>query len=193
MTERIGDWLQTYSGQQFWPLDPRANEVSLHDIAHHLAMLCRFGGACRSFYSVAEHSVRVSLHAESVARAEQLHPRRVRLLAIAGLLHDAGEAYLVDVPRPIKSYLGGYREAETGVQNAVWEKFQIPADVAHDPIVHQADEDLLATEFRDLMWPNAQRSQLLGVALQACISPVSTIDAEDWFLDRYAHLHRVAF
>src|ERR1700693_75116 len=54
---RKGDWIQTFTGRQFWPLDPRPEEVCIEDIAHGLSNECRFAGQCRSFYSVAQHSV----------------------------------------------------------------------------------------------------------------------------------------
>ena len=81
MSERRGDWIQTYLGIQFWPLDPRPEEVMLFDIAHSLSNMCRFTGHCREFYSVAQHSVIVS---QNVPRED----------AAWGLLHDASEAYM---------------------------------------------------------------------------------------------------
>lgn len=107
-----GDWIQTAMGRQFWPIDPRPDEVFLDDIAHHLSMLCRFGGACLRFYSVAEHCV-------LLARAA---PRPIRRWA---LLHDAAEAYLVDVPRPIKPFLVGYDQAEARIMNCVAIRFNL--------------------------------------------------------------------
>ncbi|KKL86801.1 hypothetical protein LCGC14_1941060, partial [marine sediment metagenome] len=55
--QRLGDWIQTASGTKVWPLDARVEEILLSDIAHHLSNLCRFTGACRKFYSVAQHVV----------------------------------------------------------------------------------------------------------------------------------------
>src|SRR6266700_4788978 len=101
-----GDWIQTAMGRKFWPMDPRSGEVFIDDIAHALSMLCRFGGHCIRFYSVAEHSVLLSRVAEP----------RFKLWA---LLHDASEAYLADVPRPVKPALVGYKDAEERVQRAI--------------------------------------------------------------------------
>lgn len=107
-----GDWIQTAMGRQFWPMDPRPDEVFLDDIAHALSMLCRFGGHCLRFYSVAEHSV---LMARAAAPA-------VKRWA---LLHDASEAYLVDVPRPLKPFLIGYDKAEAKIMTAVAFRFNL--------------------------------------------------------------------
>ncbi len=135
--KRKGDWLQTYTGKQFWPLDPRKKDVCLEDIAHALSLLCRFGGHCREFYSVAQHSVLVAAHCPVGMRAQ-------------GLMHDATEAYLVDVPRPIKKHLGGYSDIERGLACVIGKRFGLElADLPAE--VHEADNRALRTEQRDLM------------------------------------------
>jgi hypothetical protein len=126
-----GDWVQTAMGHQFWPIDPRADEVFIEDIAHALSMLCRFGGHCLRFYSVAEHSVLLS---RAAAPADKLW----------ALLHDASEAYLVDVPRPLKPFLAGYREAEVKIMTAVCERFGLAPDMP--PAVKEADGRILFDE-----------------------------------------------
>ncbi len=138
---RLGDWIQTYTGQVFYPLDPRPEEIHIADIAHSLSMQCRFSGHVREFYSVAEHSVRVSIacppeHAEW------------------GLLHDASEAYLIDLPRPLKRFseMGRlYMEAESRVMSAVCERFGLSIQIPS--IVERLDRVLLMTEKRDLNHP----------------------------------------
>ena len=109
-------WIQTFTGRQFWPLEPRADEIFIEDIAHHLSNLCRFTGACRSFYSVAQHSVLVSLCAPPGENP------------LWGLLHDASEAYLIDVARPVKrsAALVGYRVAEARMMEVICECFGLP-------------------------------------------------------------------
>lgn len=128
---RKGDWIQTHSGVMFWPLDPRADEVVIEDIAHALSMQCRFGGHSNRFYSVAEHSLLVS----------SLLPPALRLW---GLLHDAAEAYVIDLPRPLKRCLPGYCEIEDRVLAAVAERFglALPMPAA----VKAADEAMLMAE-----------------------------------------------
>lgn len=111
MTRR-GDWMQTFTGRQFWPMDPRPEDIFIEDIAHALSMQCRYAGHCIRFYSVAEHSVHV---------ARAVSPEN-RLWA---LLHDASEAYLLHIPRPVKPWLDGYEEAEAAVILAVMQRFNL--------------------------------------------------------------------
>jgi 5'-deoxynucleotidase YfbR-like HD superfamily hydrolase len=99
-------WIQTYTGKPFWPLEPELGEIDIVDIAHALSMQCRYSGHTKRFYSVAEHSVHIS---------NSVSPEN----ALWGLLHDASEAYLVDIPRPLKPYLPQYKEAETRCMMAI--------------------------------------------------------------------------
>lgn len=158
---RVGDWIQTFSGGQFWPLDPRADEVKLTDIAHQLAKICRFGGATLDFYSVAEHSLRVA----------DLVPPELRLQA---LLHDAAEAYCGDVVRPLKRNLTGYDAIESRIAFAIGEKFGVDLVNLH-PLVIQADNEMLAVEFRDLLAHRGDRKPLpeppRGVRIYETLTP----------------------
>jgi hypothetical protein len=133
-------WIQTYSGGRFYPHAPRASDVRIDDIAHALSNMCRFTGHCSHFYSVAQHSVLV---AGAVAKPYRLQ----------ALLHDASEAYLVDIPRPLKRLpqFAGYLAMEAATQAAIYEAFGIEPDEASNQAVDFADKVLLATEARDLM------------------------------------------
>lgn len=143
MSGRTGDWMQTYRGRQFWPMDPRAAEVELDDIAHALSMQCRFAGHTTYFYSVAEHCV----HLASAVPAEH---------ALWALLHDASEAYLVDVPRPVKPSLTGYLQAEARVMAAVCDRFGLdramPAAVRHADVGILTDERIQAMASPPAPW-----------------------------------------
>lgn len=145
MNQRKGDWFQTYSGRVFWLLDPRAEDVCLEDIAHPLANQCRFNGHTRCFYSVAQHSVLVSGH---IGRNNRELGEE---LGLWGLMHDAAEAYLGDMVKPLKLSMPDYRAAEARVMSAICEHFGLP--VQEPPAVKWADRVLLATERRDLMMP----------------------------------------
>lgn len=154
--DRNSDWSQTFTGRKAFAMDPRAEDVCLEDIAHSLALQCRFGGHCREPYSVAEHSVRVALYVQE--KASLLNPTEwafdaPRRLTLAALLHDASEAYLTDIIRPVKSHprMRPYCEAERVMQAIINEWAGLPADAHKGRLVHEADEVLLATEARDLM------------------------------------------
>lgn len=157
---RRGDFIQTFTGKQFWPLDPRADEVDIRDIAHALAMQCRYAGHCLRFYSVSEHSVLL---------ARWLAAKYGAAMGLAGLLHDATEAYLIDVPRPIKPALEGYKRIESDVYYAVAKRFNLPHEIPDE--VHEADSRILLDERAQNMapatytggWPDAEP---LGVRLQ---------------------------
>lgn len=179
MILRNGDWIQTYSRRRFYPLDPRAEEVYIEDIARGLSMCCRFAGQIREFYSVAQHSVFVSQHCDP---KDALH----------GLLHDASEAYIIDLPRPIKRdpAFAFYREAEKQIMRAIWEAFGLTPDEPES--VHKADGRALATEARDLFidgplddWTNS-----IEPPCKTKIRALSPEAAEHAFLQRFAELYR---
>lgn len=144
LPEANDGWMQTFTGRAFRPLDPNPDDVCIEDIAHHLSLLCRFGGACSTFYSVAEHSIRM---VDLVSRIPA-----GPTLKLQALLHDAAEAYLVDVPRPIKRQLSEYKPIEQRVMRAIGEAFDVELELLPDEIKH-LDNVLLATEKRDLMKP----------------------------------------
>ena len=176
-----GPYLQTVSGKWVNPLDPDPEQFDIEDIARALGNLCRFGGHCRTFYSVAQHSVIVSqLVEERGGDAEDV---------FAALMHDAAEAYLGDMPHPLKhrSALGAaFKEAERELEAAIEAHFAIKADV---PEVKCADRALLATERRAFSaerwrWPELEGVEALDLELQA----MAPQDATKAFLDRYAEL-----
>ena len=173
--ERSGDWMQTYSGFQFWPLDPRPEEIHVIDIAHSLANQCRYAGHCKSFYSVAQHSVMVS----RIVPPEH---------ALWGLLHDAAEAYLVDLPRPVKRYslIGDqYRIVESALMRQVALRFKLSE--SEPDCVRHADDVALMTEKRDLM-PGRLKWRDFAVPLQETIIPLNPVEAEGEFLLRAGEL-----
>lgn len=166
-------WIQTYTGKAFDPLHPEAEALDVVDVAHSLALQCRFNGHCRVFYSVAEHSVRVSL---------AVPPG----LALWGLLHDATEAYVGDLPRPIKHRLPDYQAAEERLMRLVAERFGLVWPMP--PEVVEADTRLLATEARDLMAPPPAPWGIGVGPLPERIVPWPAEEAERAFLARYAEL-----
>lgn len=128
--------IQTYTGVQFDVMDPTPEMINIEDIAHALANIPRFGGHTKEFYSVAQHSVFV---------ADMLHtPEYIK----AGLLHDATEAYVLDMMTPIKCRLPDYQAIYDKIERAIMQRFDVRFDYAS---VKRADVVALATEKRDLM------------------------------------------
>ncbi len=162
-------FITTFTGKKFHYLAPSWNEICIEDIAHALALTCRFGGHCKTFYSVAEHSYRVAAIVDKKDR-------------LAALLHDAHEAYLHDVPRPIKHDIKGYREIANKIQCCIQRALDIT--VYFPDHLKFADDVLLATEARDLM-PNTQDWADLPWPLDMRIKPVDWRLAERVFLDCY--------
>ena len=175
--QRIGDWLQTYSGGQFFPLDPRPEEIDIRDIAHSLSLICRFNGHCRSFYSVAEHSIRASF----------LVPPEDAPYA---LLHDAVEVYTGDIITPIKNQLlysapgdtrqMSFRKREHEILAVVLRRFGLKETLPDS--VKKADLIMLATEFRDIMVESENPPPLIEQPLSGKIEPWSPESAEMHFL-----------
>jgi hypothetical protein len=180
---REGGWIQTFTGGRIYPMDARLEELNVKDIAHALANTCRYGGHCIHYYSVAQHSVLVS-HA-----CKSQH-------ALTGLMHDAAEAYLGDMPRPIKHGpgMGAFRSAERALERLIAARFGLVFPFPNDVV--WADSALLATEKRDLLrklqvgeveWLHGASS---AQPLSTHITAWSPLDAEAAFLDRYRELTR---
>jgi hypothetical protein len=137
------NWIQTHTGRAFYPFAPRLEDIDIEDIAHALSMQCRYAGHVKRFYSVAEHCIHI---AEALLRDGQ--PRHV---VAAGLMHDATEAYLVDLPRPVKNMLPGYKDAEVRLAAVIAEKFRLPP--VEPPIVKEYDTRILRNEAEALLGP----------------------------------------
>lgn len=174
-----GPVIQVASGEYVSPLYPYEWTPRITDIAHALSHQARFSGHTRVHYSVCEHSCRV---------ADILPPEH----QLAGLLHDASEAYLVDLPTPLKQHplIGDpYREVEAALQGRIDDVFGVDT-TSHE--VHAADRILLATEKRDLMPPGPDWLILQGVVpLERRIMPWQPMAARTQFLQRYERLARL--
>lgn len=167
----------TYSGYYFDFLEPNRSVITVEDIAHALSNVCRFGGHVRHHYSVAQHAVLVS----------HLVPPEY---AFFGLHHDDPEAYLGDIPTPLKRILPDYRNIEHKVEHAIFNTFGLP-DIM-PPEIKIADRIALATEQRDLMpqIPHKDAWDVIKdvVPNEAKIVKMSPEQAEKLFLDRHIEL-----
>ena len=138
------DFIITFSKQRFSPLCAKAEEIQIIDIAHALSLLCRANGHIRHFYSVAQHCLNCAKEAEARGL-----PADIRL---ACLLHDASEAYISDITRPVKRSLPQYLEFEAVLQSQIFERFRLShlGEKEHSA-VKEIDDCLLYYELLDLM------------------------------------------
>lgn len=131
--------IQTYLNHKFSYVDINSNHIDIYDIAHALSNLCRFAGHTQVFYSVAEHSYWMSRMVRGELKKE-------------ALLHDAAEAYLVDIPSPLKKMLPDFKVIEDKVDKKIAEVFGI--SYPHHPDIKKADYRMLQTERYNIMSPN---------------------------------------
>lgn len=165
-----GDWMQTATGRQFFPMDPRPEEIHIEDIAAALAKLCRFGGHSTRFYSVAEHCVLMSRVASPG-------------VAFEALMHDASEAYLCDVIRPIKPFLSNYHDIELRLEAAIAKRFDLVYPMPAE--VKRLDNAILADE----------RDQAMAIppADWRLPEPPIGLTLQFWSPDRAEHEFMAAF
>ena len=188
--------VETFTGRYVDTERPQASTIDLHDIAHALAQTCRYGGHTSTFYSVAEHAVLVSRRLEA-----QGLPRDA---CLAGLHHDDAEAYLGDIPRPLKIHLGArYKTLSRRMDSAVVSGLGLPItpDDFHHPVVKEADNWALFIEARHLLpsrginWSGSAEDWDLGTAASTSkrtpsywTAGLSPSDAEGLFLTRHYEL-----
>lgn len=180
---------------KFFPLQPKAEDIHIVDIAHALSNICRFTGHVKNFYSVAEHCVRVSWRASEVilGYGEELTTLSAAWIAGAqGLLHDASEAYLADIASPVKHQeaFAPYRAAEDVLQKLIFKTFALPENMA--PEVKQADLDLLWTEARDLLTPLHPDWPIGEPLVNQTIVGWTPRQAEKLFLQRFEEFYDVS-
>ena len=181
VTAERGLAIQVGSGGYFHFEDPRPEEVHLSDIAAALSKITRYTGHTTEFYSVAQHSVLVS----------KLVPRH---LALAGLLHDATEAYIGDINRPLKMLLdekapGVLRFIENRIHDAVSLRFNLFVTPEDHVALKHADNVALATEKRDLLYGDTEWPGMPDPMDQEIV-PLAPHQAETQFLRRFRYIQR---
>lgn len=173
------------SGNYFNFLTPHAHDICIEDIAHGLSNICRFSGHTHTFYSVAQHSVLCSIELQERAKPPVIYPRA---LPMAGLMHDAAEAFIGDIPTPLKQLLPDYKVIEQRIEQAIFPIFGIPYPLP--PEVKEVDLILLATEQRDLMPEHDDEwAAIKNIApLRARIMPWTPEQSFHAFMQRYEDL-----
>jgi uncharacterized protein len=175
------DFIITFSKQRFSPLQVKADEIQIIDIAHALSLMCRANGHVSRFYSVAQHCLNCAKEAGARGLSDEIQ--------LACLLHDASEAYISDITRPVKRSLPQYLAYEEVLQNRIFDKFNLShLGEGEHAIVKEIDDCLLYYEFLDLM-----REEIFEV--QPEIVSVPDLELRDFcsvqeaFLEEY---HRLA-
>lgn len=136
--------ITTFTGEDFLPLAPKVSQIHIEDIAHALSMMTRANGHFTSFFSVAQHCINCANEAKARGLTEKVQ--------VACLLHDASEAYLSDVTRPVKDNLPEYRVIEKHLQDMIYEKFlDSPLTADEVAAIKHIDDDMLICEFNALM------------------------------------------
>jgi uncharacterized protein len=177
----MDSYIELQSGKKFYFLKPELKDFDVEDIAHALAMNCRYTGHCSRFYSVAEHSWHMS----------RMAPEGLEL---AALLHDASEAYITDIASPIKQHLMDYVELENFLMGRIAERYKF--DYPLNPIIKQLELTMLSTEAHYLMrskgndwdlWAERKRPPI-----QHNFKPIGMAPhiAKEVFLDRYYELQK---
>ena len=137
-------YITTYTGKHFDPVTPDKNLIDIRDIAHALSLICRGNGHVKTFFSVGQHCINAAK--EAILRG---YSDRVIL---ACLIHDAGEAYLSDVPRPVKPSMPEYNQLEDRLLNMIYEKFLgSPLTEEEQRLVKSVDNDLLYYDLKELL------------------------------------------
>ena len=172
--------METYTGRKIFPMAARVAEIKIEDIAHALSNLCRFAGHTEYFYSVAQHSVMVSHLSDGSSKME-------------GLLHDATEAYLVDIPRPVKLALPQYKEYEANLCKVIFRAFKLQYPIPFSVLL--ADEIMLEAEHRQLLHSELEWEDLPDefkkikdfdkLAADVRIEPMLPRNAEKLFLETF--------
>lgn len=182
-----------YTGREVDIFNLRIEDIDIEDIAHSLSNLCRYGGHCLFHYSVALHSYLCSL--EPGTKSEQLQ----------FLLHDASEAYVNDLVRPIKHRveMEKYREIEDSIQDLIFKRFNLP--YPYSERVHEVDDKVLLDEIPNLIIMSDEiilksaesglstreaRKVLAQEKLSKCKFPkITPEEAKELFLNRFYELY----
>ncbi len=173
----IKQWIQTYTGRKFFPLKPVAADLDIIDIAHALSHICRYTGHAQRFYSVAEHSIHVSKRL----------PKRLQL---AGLLHDASEAYLSDIASPVKRQktMAGYVNAEAVLTETINKYFGLDLSKEDHESIKRVDSDMINSEVPQVFNKLHPDWKLDSPTCYVYLSFYSPEEAKALFLKRFEEL-----
>lgn len=170
--------MHTYTGLQIEPLKICETDINIKDIAHALSLLCRGGGHLNTFYSVAQHSINCAKEAMSRGYRHDI--------VLGCLLHDASEAYLCDIIRPVKQYLDLYLQIETQIMNVIFQKYNLYLLFDDLQIIKRIDDEMLQHELYELM--NNQTKPVDTLKIQPDLKEKDYREVEKNFLELFHQL-----
>lgn len=176
----MNNFITTYSGHYFDPINPKREDIDIKDIAHCLSYMCRANGHCLFFYSVAQHSINCAIEAKARGYSKKVQ--------LACLLHDGSEAYMADIVRPFKRHLPDYLILEKNLQEAIWSTFGIDELTKEEyDVVFKIDDIMLYNEFDYTMKENTipKNEKTVGHVL---FTPHDTGVVERMFLKKFNEL-----
>lgn len=163
--------ITTYTGKHFDPSAPVAEFIDIRDIAHALSLICRGNGHVKTFFSVGQHCLNCSKEAAARGLSDRI--------VLACLLHDAGEAYLSDVPRPFKKTLPEYIQAEEELLDLIYEKYLgTPLTTEEAAMVKAIDDDLLYYDLKELLNESNTTAPPIKISLNYDFVPFETVEQE---------------
>lgn len=163
---------ETISGRKLDLYNIQPSDIDIFDIAHSLSRQCRFSGHCVEFYSVAQHSLRVA----------ELLPMELKMV---GLLHDAAEAYIGDITRPVKEMFPGIEVVEKAIWRSIAKRWCLPAELPQEVI--DADNLVLQAERVELCPAHAQ-SEAETPPVTAAKKILTPREAQEQFIDLFREL-----
>lgn len=195
-------FIRTFRGKNVNLLDPSSDMIDRTDLAHHLSLECRWAGAVSRHYSVAEHSIWVARMAKCIVPAELREAA-----CLWGLLHDAHEAYVKDIPTPLKMLLPGYKEMCQKLDKAILWHFGLdgwagPVQAAVHFAVKQADAWAAWCEAKALLIPCQDKDPTLSVSGEEPPKEVSDqvpmamdlrVSSQSWKLVESSYLHYLEY
>ena len=176
------DYITTYGGTHFVPLEPEPEKIHITDIAHALSLICRGNGHVKHFFSVGQHCIHCALEAEARGYSKRL--------CLAGLLHDASEAYLSDVPRPFKKSLSGYQQMEDKLLSLIFIKY-LGSDLSREEaeLIRKIDDDMLYFDLSELLGelPEGEKPEMKSTFSEDFV-PFEKVEQQ--YLDLFHKFHQ---
>ena len=177
----MANYITTYGGTHFTPTEPNAADIHITDIAHALSLICRGNGHVKTFFSVGQHCIHCALEAKARGYSDRV--------VLACLLHDAGEAYMSDVPRPLKPYISDYKVIEGKLLNTIYEKYLgSPLTTEEEALVQNIDDDMLYYDLWNLLnEPSNRPAPEMKTTFSYEVLPFEVVEQQ--YLDLFQQYH----